>query len=142
MKEGFTTASKIRSFISKALATVIVYVVVVSTLQVVLFAPLAGASHVQDFLPFVTELILAVTSSILLFSHHYKAAVALAYLLALASFAYWWFVICRNTKPIWSDFRWLIVPNLFFAVAVHAYRYNRQALHSVSTNASTEAQGA
>jgi hypothetical protein len=73
---------------------------------------------VRDYLPFAIELLLGFISLILSLKKHHVASFAVACLLAFAALAYWWFVICRNSNPIWSDFEWLTVPDFLFAAAV------------------------
>ncbi len=86
--------------------------------ELLVFAPLAGAKHLRDYLPFAIELLLGFASLILSLRKHHVASFAVACLLAFAALTYWWFVICGGSKPIWSDFEWLTVPDFFFAAAV------------------------
>ena len=97
-------------------------------LQLLVFAPLAGASRLRDFLPFVTELVVGVASLVFLFMKQYKLGIALAWLFALGSSIFWWFVTSRNGKPIWSDVFWLAIPPFVFAAAALLYRFAQPAI--------------
>jgi hypothetical protein len=99
-------------------AAVMIFILLWKAFELLVFAPLAGAEHVRDYLPFAIELLLAFVSLILSLKKHHLASFAVACLLVFAALAYWWFVICRNSNPIWSDFEWLTVPDFVFAAAV------------------------
>jgi len=99
-------------------AAVMIFILLWKAFELLVFAPLAGAEHVRDYLPFAIELLLGFISLILSLKKYHVASFAVACLLAFAALAYWWFVICRNSNPIWSDFEWLTVPDFLFAVTV------------------------
>ena len=99
-------------------AAVMIFILLWKAFELLVFAPLAGAEHVRDYLPFAIELLLGFISLILSLKKHHVASLAVACLLAFAALAYWWFVICRNRNPIWSDFEWLMAPDFVFAAAV------------------------
>jgi hypothetical protein len=99
-------------------ALVMIFILIWKTFELLVFAPLAGAEHLRDYLPFVIELLLGFISLILSLKKHHLASLAIACLLAFAALAYWWFVMCGGSKPIWSDFKWLTVPDFLFPVGV------------------------
>ena len=99
-------------------AAIMIFILLWKTFELLVFAPLAGAEHLRDYLPFVIELLLGFISLILSLKKHHVASLAVACLLAFAAIAYWWFVICRSSNPIRSDFEWLTVPDFLFAAAV------------------------
>lgn len=99
-------------------AAVMIFILLWKALELLVFIPLAGGEHARDYLPIAIELLLGFISLILSLKKHHIASLAVACLLAFAALGYWWFVICRNSNPIWSDFEWLTVPDFIFAAAV------------------------
>jgi hypothetical protein len=97
---------------------VMIFILLWKAFQLLVIAPLAGAEHLRDYLPFGIELLLGFVSLILSLGKHHVASFAVACLLASSAISYWWFVICGGSHPIWSDFEWLTVPDFLFAAAV------------------------
>ena len=110
--------NRIYAVIGTLAATVMIFILLSKAFELLVFAPLAGAENAQDYLPFVIELLLGFISLILSLKKHYVASLAVACLLAFAALAYWWFVVCGGSNPIWSDFEWLTAPDFIFAAAV------------------------
>ena len=114
-------------------AAVMIFILLWKAFELLVFAPLAGAEHVRDYLPFAIELLLGFISLILSLKKHHVASLAVACLLAFGALAYWWFVICGSSKPIWSDFEWLTVPDFFFAAAVLLRWFTTRAWNRLSS---------
>jgi hypothetical protein len=108
-----------RNVLERAAAAVMIFILLWKIFQFLVFLPLSGAAHFGDYLPFALEFILAFISLVLSFTKHRIASFAVASVLALVAVAYWWSVICRSTKPIWSDFEWLTIPDFIFAAAAY-----------------------
>jgi len=104
--------------IGKLAATVMIFILLWNAFELLVFTPLAGGEHMRDYLPFAIELLLGLISLILSLRKHHMASFAAACLLGFAALAYWWFVICRGSNPIWSDFEWLTIPDFLFIAAV------------------------
>ena len=51
--------------------------------------------------------ILAFAATCLSFTKYGNVAAAIALSNACIAASYWWFVISKTNKPIWSDFYWL-----------------------------------
>ena|ERR1035437_2152790 len=86
------------------------------TLQSFIFAPLAGAGTFY-FLAILGLFVFAVSVAILSFLHRRKSAVSGAILYATFLSWLWWHFICKGSF-IQSDFEWLELPALLFAVAI------------------------
>jgi hypothetical protein len=67
---------------------------------------------------FVAIFVFALVIAALSFRASSSVVVSLAGLFASIAFLYWWVIVCRRAAPIWSDFCWLVVPEVCFAVAV------------------------
>jgi hypothetical protein len=117
MPRGLTT-NRGHDLIGKLSATVMIFILLWKTFELLVFAPLAGGEHVRDYLPFAIELLIGLISLILSLRKHHIASFAAACLLACAALAYWRIVICRGSNPVWSDLEWLMIPDFIFAAAV------------------------
>jgi hypothetical protein len=61
--------------------------------------------------------LLAAGITALSFTRRRGVAASLASALCFVALFYWWVVICRASVPIWSDFLWLVLPEVFFSLA-------------------------
>src|ERR1019366_10203708 len=82
-----------------------------------IFMPLAGSIWSLGALYFLVMFIAAAALSALSFIGNRRLATVLSGLYGSASLTYWWFIVCRASTPIWSDFQWLVVPDIGFSPA-------------------------
>ena len=81
------------------------------------FLPFAGSLGSLTGKYFLVLVFLAVGATALSFTSWKGVAASLASSLGLIAAIYWWVFICRTSIPIWSDFYWLVVPEVCFALA-------------------------
>jgi peptidoglycan/LPS O-acetylase OafA/YrhL len=91
-----------------------------SAVNLFIFFPVAGGTLSNDpgecaffFLIFAVSFLATVWS----FTRRSRIAMWLACCVAVATIAYWWFIIFGHKKPIWGDFEWFVLPGVAFAFA-------------------------
>ena len=106
-----------RNWIAVLFTALMVIYVVYRAAVTALFLPLTAPPWSPTGLYFVS-LVLAAIASLVFSSRGSKVLSAwLAILVGLAAASFWWFVICRTIRPIWSDFGWFVIPELVFSIA-------------------------
>lgn len=103
-------------FAGLASAVMIVYTIY-RAITTLVFLPFAGSLGSPTGIYFLLLVLLAAGTTALSFTRRKGMAASLASLLCLVAISYWWFFICRASIPIWSDFYWLVVPEVCFALA-------------------------
>jgi len=109
--------AKILRVLSGFATAILLVFVAWRTVWMVFIMPLAAGPDLKAYLPYIAEILLALTSIALSIVKRHVLAFLVASALTAAAAAYWWFVVCGDT-PIWSDFRWLVVPEFVFVSAV------------------------
>jgi hypothetical protein len=99
-----------------AIAVMVVYTLY-RTITTLVFLPFAGSLGSPTGLYFISLVLLAAGATALSFTKLKGLTALLASFLGLVAVIYWWVFICRASVPIWSDFGWLVVPELCFALA-------------------------
>jgi hypothetical protein len=66
---------------------------------------------------FVVLFVFAVAIAVMSFRGTGYVVVPLAGVFAAIALSYWWLIVCRGGAPIWSDFGWLVLPEVCFAAA-------------------------
>lgn len=79
--------------------------------------PFSGSLKSSTGIYFLLLVFGAAGATALSFTKRRGIAASLAAVLGLVALLYWWVVICRTSVPIWSDFYWLVVPEVCFALA-------------------------
>jgi len=74
-------------------------------------------SDPADYLYFIALLVLAILATAWAFTSRTGKSAYLGVSAFLGAIAYWWFGICRMRTPIWSDFKWFVIPTAIFAIA-------------------------
>jgi hypothetical protein len=82
-----------------------------------LFLPFTAPLWSPDGIYFVLLIVLSMTSIVLIFKGLDVLSAWLAVFVGFVAVLYWWFAICRGSRPIWSDFGWFVVPELGFSIA-------------------------
>jgi hypothetical protein len=81
------------------------------------FLPFAGSLRSSTGAYYLALVFLAVGATALSFTTQKGLAASMASSVGPIAVIYWWVFICRTSAPIWSDFYWLVVPELCFALA-------------------------
>lgn|SRR5271154_1727158 len=84
----------------------------------VVIMPLVAGLFSSTGIYFGLLLLLAIGTSILSFTRYKGVAGLLSIALGVSALLYWWIVICGRTNPIWTDFSWFVIPEMFFVAAV------------------------
>ena len=103
-------------FSGLASAVMVVYTIY-RAITTLVFLPFAGSLGSPTGLYFLSLVLLAAGATVLSFTKRKGLTALLASSLGLVAIIYWWVFICRSSVPIWSDFYWLVVPELCFALA-------------------------
>jgi len=101
----------------------------------IVFLPFAAGGSFGAYIYPVFVICLALACTVLSILRYQLAASCVAAVITIAAFSYWGFVISHGTKPIWSDFRWFVIPEICFAAATFgrsAFNQNHKATKSVS----------
>lgn len=112
--DGVSVRSVVKSLANVILITYLIYRAVMTFMimpLVVLPWSFGGAYFVAVFL-------LALGIAVWSFRSKTPLVLMVAGLFTGMAFFYWWVVICRRGAPIWSDFGWLVVPEICFSLAV------------------------
>jgi|GEM_PF-6286580 len=80
--------------------------------------PLTTSLTSRGGIYFVSLTIFAIGIAIFSWTERRGLASALAAALMFIALLFWWIVISKITKPIWVDLEWLVVPEIFFGLAV------------------------
>jgi Na+/melibiose symporter-like transporter len=105
------------SFFDGTLLSFLVLYVVFRAFTTLVIMPFAVAAWDPTSIYFLTLLMVTVLTTILAFTRLRGATAVLALVVTAASLCFWWLVICNRGKPIWSDFKWTVVPEVCFGCA-------------------------
>ena len=104
------------TFSGLASAVMVVYTLY-RAITTLVFLPFAGSLGSPTGIYFILLVLVAAGATALSFTKRKGVAASVASSLGLVATFYWWFVVCRASVPIWSDFYWLVVPEVCFALA-------------------------
>jgi cytochrome bd-type quinol oxidase subunit 2 len=99
-----------------ALAVMITYVVY-NGLITVFIVPFVAGDSLREYAYPVLPVFLATVCIVLSYTGRHRAASVIATVLTVGIFFFWWFIVCGGKKPIWSDFKGIVVPEIIFATA-------------------------
>ena len=113
--EAMMSSNKMLLNLSKI---VIVVFLIYRSFTTLAILPLVSSRWNSTNVYFLLALLVAFVVAALSLTKHKRLASLLAIVVGSAALIYWWQVICRGTKPIWSDFLWFVVPEILFTSAV------------------------
>jgi len=107
-----------KSILAGLCSIAIIGYVVYRSFTTLMILPFVASGGSASGIYFLLLLLLAIGIVVLSFMKRGGVASALTLILCVTSLLYWWVVICRRSNPIWTDFGWFVVPEIFFASAV------------------------
>jgi hypothetical protein len=110
-------SKSMKSIFSGLSSAVMIVYTIYRTITTLVFLPFAGSLGSTTGIYFLLLVLLAAGTTALSFTKRKGMTASLASMLGLVAILYWWFVICRASAPIWSDFYGLVLPEMSFALA-------------------------
>lgn len=100
-------------FTNRVMIVVALYVTSTTLVFLPIVAPFVSPKGVF----FLSIFVASVLSIALGFGRFERSACMLAVAVGFAASTYWWIVISQASRPIWSDFRLFVAPEICFSIA-------------------------